>query len=455
MTLPSSTLAAFTDAAADRVARLIAETRREAQREREVREAQFVAKMAELDARIASVAEIERRMGEKLATLKDGEPGKSVTVDDVLPVLTEAVERAAAERVESILASWERPKDGKSITVEDVAPMLNEAIVKLADDIREAVPKHVSEAVAAIPVPKDGEPGKDAVAPTAEEIAGLVREDIARQTIEAARAEIASWERPKDGMDYDPEKMLSAISEAVEALPKPKDGNDGVGITEIKIVDTDLVITLSDGGTFRGRVVGWDGVDCDFEKVNERIAADIKALWDTCPKPKDGEPGKDGKLPVVKAWEDRVYYEGEVVTFDGSTFQASRDTGKAPGHEDWSCIVRAGRNGEDGRSFAIRGTWDDTAVYDALDVVSLNGASFVAKVDNPGPCPGEGWQLMAAQGKRGKPGEKGIAGVGLRGLPGSPIKRAEISGDGLLRLHNGDGSTVECDLYPLLSKIGG
>ena len=55
----------------------------------------------------------------------------------------------------------------------------------------------------------------------------------------------------------------------------------------------------------------------------------------------------------------------------------------------------------------IRGTFDPQAKYVACDVIALDGASFVARRDNPGPCPGPGWQLLAQQGKRGKAGEAG------------------------------------------------
>jgi hypothetical protein len=84
----------------------------------------------------------------------------------------------------------------------------------------------------------------------------------------------------------------------------------------------------------------------------------------------------------------------------------------------------------------------------------LNGASFAARRDNPGPCPGEGWQLIAAQGKRGNPGERGAVGQkGERGAPGASIIAASVNDDGLMILRSGDGSTVECDLYPLLIKV--
>lgn len=176
-----------------------------------------------------------------------------------------------------------------------------------------------------------------------------------------------------------------------------------------------------------------------------------------------GEPGPEGpagSLPIVREWADQVYYAGDVVTFEGSTYQAAIDTGKAPHAAaayvaDWREIARAGRDGKDGRSFNVRGTYTEGETYAALDVVALNGASFAAKHDQPGACPGAGWQLIAAQGKRGIPGPQGEKGEpGKIGPAGPGVIAASVSDEGLLTLINGDGSTVHCDLYHVLSKLG-
>jgi hypothetical protein len=113
----------------------------------------------------------------------------------------------------------------------------------------------------------------------------------------------------------------------------------------------------------------------------------------------------------------------------------------------------AGKDGVDGRSFVIRGTWLEGESYQALDVVALGGASFAARRDDPGACPGEGWQLIASQGKRGNAGERGAAGKGERGMPGVSAMAMDVDDQGLLTLTNADGSTVTCDLYPLLRKL--
>src|SRR5262249_40218700 len=64
----------------------------------------------------------------------------------------------------------------------------------------------------------------------------------------------------------------------------------------------------------------------------------------------------------------------------------------------------------------VKGTYQVGANYSRGDMVALDGGSFVARKDNPGPCPGGGWQLMAKQGQRGIAGPEG-----KRGPPGAVI----------------------------------
>jgi len=404
-------LSAFTDAAADRVARSIAAMQRDAARERELRDAQFAARMAAIETRLASVAELERKLADRLAAVKDGEPGINVDMD--------AVERLVSERVEQIVSSWgidalvdravaalPPAEPGKSVTVDDVAPMIADRIAEAIAALPPVEPKEVDpelvreligEAVSAIPPvePREVDP-----------------EVIARMVAD----EVGKLPPAEPGKSVDPETVRAMVDEAVAALPTPEKGKDA---------DPELIASLVAG----------------------RVREAVEAL----PPAKQGDPGPMGALPVVKAWEDRVYYEGEVCEKDGSLFQARKDTGKEPDHEDWSCIVRKGKDGDDGRSFTIRGTWVVDGEYRELDVVALNGASFAARRDDPGACPGEGWQLMSTQGKPGKQGERGP-----KGDTGHvrAVTAMRADNDGLLTLVNADGSTVECDLYPVLSRLG-
>jgi hypothetical protein len=113
------------------------------------------------------------------------------------------------------------------------------------------------------------------------------------------------------------------------------------------------------------------------------------------------------------------------VAHNGATWQAHRDTGKEPGTcADWTPLARSGRDGSDGATPCVRGTWSADAAYAALDIVAFNGGSFIAKQNNPGACPGEGWQLIAGVGKRGVAGERGASGArGERGEKGEAAPR--------------------------------
>jgi hypothetical protein len=58
-----------------------------------------------------------------------------------------------------------------------------------------------------------------------------------------------------------------------------------------------------------------------------------------------GTAGAPGKLPIAKIWhQDSVSYEAEVVRYDGSLYQALKDTAQVPGGSDWICLAVAGRD---------------------------------------------------------------------------------------------------------------
>ena len=324
--------------------------------------------------------------------------------------------------------------DGKSIDPATVSQMVHDETVKAFAGIGEIVQR----AVDAIPVPKDGvdgAPGRD----------GLNGKSVELETVaDLVRSEV--------------EKTAPAlVQKAVDTLPRPVDGKDGARGEpgpQGERGEAGAPGPIGEKGD-----PGAEGRSVSVEDVRPLVADLVERAVAVIPIPKDGkdgEPGKDGaagKLPLVKAWLDTVHREGEVVTHEGGTYQANRDTGKSPPHADWTCLAAPGRNGLDARSIVVRGTHSDDAEYSALDLVAMNGGSFIAKRDNPGPCPGEGWQLVASQGKAGKPGDRGAPGPVGRGEPGSPVIAASIDGNGLLTLVNGDGSTVECDLYPVLAKV--
>jgi hypothetical protein len=74
-----------------------------------------------------------------------------------------------------------------------------------------------------------------------------------------------------------------------------------------------------------------------------------------------------------------------------------------------------------GRVLNPRGAYDKGNEYRACDVVMLDGSSFIAVEDRPGPCPGDGWRLLASCGSRGQRGARGE-----RGEKGEPEEKGEI-----------------------------
>ncbi len=283
-----------------------------------------------------------------------------------------------------------------------------------------------------------------------------VRAERAHAELVAARiAEVRDGRDGVDGVQGPP----GPPGESIRGDPGER-GEDGVGIRSLVRIGDNLIVQLTDATTIDvGAIVGERGPP---GVPGESIVGPVGPMGDAGPPGQSikGDPGErgevgptgpPGKLPVVRAWTDGVHYQGDVVTLSGSTYQALRDTGRPPPHDDWSCLAAAGRAGSDGRSFNVCGTWSAEDVYSALDVVVLNGASFVARHDAPGTCPGEGWQMIASQGKRGQTGEKGDRGD--CGPAGPAVARIEVDGDALLTITNGDGSRTTCDLYPLLIKL--
>ena len=114
----------------------------------------------------------------------------------------------------------------------------------------------------------------------------------------------------------------------------------------------------------------------------------------------------------------------------GSTYQARCDTARTPPHEDWAVIAAKGR---DAAMPKIVGTFGEGGELFGFSTSSRSsGSSFIARVDDPGPCPGDGWQLIASAGKQVKPGPKGEPGDpgerGERGAAGRERRRRSSAG---------------------------
>ena len=301
---------------------------------------QFAANVREAIGKgLAPLAERLTQLENKFSELPAPQDGKSITVEDVRPML--------AELVKSAVDAIERPKDGedgKSVKPEDVLPELKQ---------------HIAELVAAIPKPKDGE--------------SVPVEDVRRMVEDA----VANIPRPKDGEDGKSvtlEEVLPDLREtalrAIADLPRPKDGEDGKSVELPQVVDAVLENLQHRFGEFLALK------DLEFER---RLHAAIEKAIERLPKPKDGrnaaavdsfrmELGDDERtitlslgagedkrsqsitLPVILDRglfkEAQRYEKGDGVTWGGSFWIAQKDDpiGKPGESDDWRLAVKKGRD---------------------------------------------------------------------------------------------------------------
>ena len=129
-----------------------------------------------LDPILARLAAIEARPAPEKG--EPGADGASVTLDDVQPVIQAALDGFSSKAM-ALIAAIPKPKDGrdgvdgkdgapgkdgvdgKSITVDDVAPMLERKMAEWALDFERRAQETLQRAIDRMPVPKDGAPGQD------------------------------------------------------------------------------------------------------------------------------------------------------------------------------------------------------------------------------------------------------------------------------------------------------
>lgn len=176
---------------------------------------------------------------------KDGVDGKSVTIEEIAPLIDGAVALEFAKVIIPEGTQGPQGAAGKSITVEDVKPLLQEMV--------SALPK--------------AENGKDA---DPVEVAALIIEDVVKLI-----------PIPTDGKDVTVEDVLPVIQEMIEQkfseIPKPKDGIDGADVVDLLIDHAGmLVATLSNGKTKTlGPIVG---KDAEIEPLERMIEEKLGSL---------------------------------------------------------------------------------------------------------------------------------------------------------------------------------
>lgn len=250
--------------------------------------------------------EIAEHVGKSLATIPvplTADETKAMVADAVaaLPPAgkgkdADPVEVAAqiAEEVQRAVAALPVPQDGKSVTAEELRPMVEEATAK---------------AVAALPVAKDGIDAVDVM---------IDREGSLVFTMSDGRMKDVGQVVGRDGVDADMAAIAKAISEQVAAIPKPKDGADGVGFD-------DMTFTHDGERTFTFRFVKGDRV---VEKSIDVPMMIYRGIY------REGEQ----------------YKQGDTCTWGGHLWHCDTATTDKPDGAErcWSMAVRKGKDGKDG-----------------------------------------------------------------------------------------------------------
>lgn len=345
----------------------------------------------------------------------------AAVADAIVPIIAEAIGEflkpmlgRMAELEEQINALSSRPvepgRPGKDADPALIVSAVDEAIAK-------ALPVVIAEAAAAVPPGKPGNdidpaevyaeitrqvsalpppvPGRDAdpaevisaaSAAVRELLPAMLEPALASHgsalaercdSLERRLAEVSERD-PTESVDW--EAMNQRVDEAIQktfaALPEPKKGEPGVGITD-GLVDMNghLIVTFSDGRTKDvGRVV-------DPEANRAAIDRYIEAKFEALPKPKDGEDG--------------FGLEDFEVDYDGERTVTIR-------------FVRGDLVKEKAIKFPVvleRGVFSPDKAYERSDGVTYGGSFWIAQCDNPDGKPGDvnsDWRLSVKRGRNGK-----------------------------------------------------
>lgn len=92
---------------------------------------------------------------------RDGVDGKSVTIEEVIPILREWFDAIPRPKDGNDGKDGRDGADGKSITLEDVQPILENAVTKWALEFERRAQDTLQRAIDRMPAPKDGRDGKD------------------------------------------------------------------------------------------------------------------------------------------------------------------------------------------------------------------------------------------------------------------------------------------------------
>ncbi|WP_448657078.1 phage gp6-like head-tail connector protein [Enterobacter hormaechei] len=285
-------------------------------------ESMVKAEIAKLPAQAApGLPDVATMVSEAVAAIPVPRDGKSVTVDDITPVLQELVSNAVAE--------IPVPKDGK-----DFDPAM----------LKQAVEEAVSEAVAAIPVPQDGK------SVTTEDVQPMIQE-----LVSASMPELPD--------------VKSLVNEAIAALPAAEPGKDGengrdaLSLEILPFIDEGKSYprgsyATHNGGLWRAyeKTHGMRGWECLVDGVAgvDIQQSELRCFTLTVNRTSGASETKSFDVPVMiyqgvfKSGQE--YLPGDTVTWGGSLWHCDEQTQDKPGEagsKGWTLAAKRGRDGRD------------------------------------------------------------------------------------------------------------
>ena len=270
---------------------------------------------------LPQLPDITSMVTEAVAAIPPPEDGKSLTPDDVQPMLKEMVDNA--------FSAMPVPKDGK-----DFDPAV----------LKRAVDEAVSEAVAAIPLPKDGK--------------SLTPDDVQPMLQQLVAASVPVLPDVK-----------TLVSEAVAALPAAEpgrdgeDGRDALALEILPFIDEEKSYprgsyATHNGGLWRAfeKTHGMRGWECVVDGVAgvEIERSEQRRFTLTVNRASGGSETKSFDVPVMiyqgvfKSGQE--YLPGDTVTWGGSLWHCDDQTQDKPGEtgsKGWTLATKRGRDGRD------------------------------------------------------------------------------------------------------------
>ena len=331
---------------------------------------EFSKAIADLREQFSKSLEQQRQVyDEKLAQLSvlTGEI-KSAPLPDVAAMVADAVAALPAPEppqlpdiasmVSDAVAAIPHPRDGKSLTPDDVQPMLQEMVdnafnaLPVPKDgkdfdpavLKQAVEQAVSEAVAAIPVPQDGK--------------SLTPEDVQPMLQQLVAASVPVLPDIK-----------TLVSEAMAALPLAEpgrdgeDGRDALALEILPFIDEEKSYprgsyVTHNGGLWRAyeKTHGMRGWECVVDGVAgvEIERSGQRCFTLTVNRASGGSETKSFDVPVMiyqgvfKSGQE--YLPGDTVTWGGSLWHCDEQTQDKPGEtgsKGWTLAAKRGRDGRD------------------------------------------------------------------------------------------------------------